>query len=72
MNIVFGSLYLVFFLGCFLVVLFIAYHIVRYSMSRATMLFGLTLFLSVASVLLLSNAVLFLSLPLHALLAKTF
>lgn len=70
MKSLFGSLYLILFFSYIAAALFIAYHIIRYSLSRTALIFGLTLFLSVFVSLLLSNMTLFFSLPLDSLLPK--
>jgi hypothetical protein len=72
MKSLFGSLYLVLFFSYVIAAVFIAYHIIRYSLSRTAMIFGLALFLTVFVVLLLSNMTLFFSLPLDSLLPKNF
>jgi hypothetical protein len=72
MKSLFGSLYLILFFSYIIAAVFIAYHIIRYSLNRTAMIFGLALFLSVFVVLLLSNITLFFSLPLDSLLPKNF
>jgi len=47
--------------------LFVIFHIVRYSVKRNLAFFGVTLFVSVFFLLLISNYLLFFSLPLNEL-----
>jgi hypothetical protein len=72
MKSLFGSLYLILFFSYVIAALFITFHIIRYSLSRTAMIFGLTLFLLVFVTLLLSNVALFFSLPLDSLFPKHF
>lgn len=68
---VFGLLYTLLFFSCVLAAFFIVFHFLRYSLNRRMALFAITLFLTVFSVLLIVNAMLFLSLPLGTLLPQT-
>lgn len=52
-------LYLTLFLGAVLTALFIVYHIVRYSLTKKSAVFGVTFFGSVFLVFLFVNAFLF-------------
>lgn len=70
MQMIFGSLYAVVFLGYMGTALFICYHLLRYSGNRKQAVFTTALFLSVLGVLLATNVVTFLSLPLDELLPK--
>lgn len=72
MREIFGLLYTLLFFSYVATALFIVYHIVRYSMSRGAMLFGLVLFLSVITILVFTNAMIFFSLPLDAFIPKNF
>ncbi len=70
MKAVFGLLYAVLFFGYIVTALFIFYHIVRYSINRVAMIFGASLFIIVLGILLVSNAVIFFSLPIDAFIPK--
>lgn len=65
MQLFFGIFYLVFFAGVVITSLFILFHLSRYSLNRGLALGMTTLFLFVTAVLLLSNSVLFFSLPIE-------
>lgn len=56
---IFSLLYLALFFGAILTALFIVYHIVRYSLTRQSAVFGVIFFGSVFLVLLFANAFLF-------------
>ncbi len=60
---IFGISYLLLFFSYILIALFVVYHIFRFSLKRGTALFGVTLFSTVFFVLLITNTLLFLSLP---------
>lgn len=68
MQALFGLLYAFLFLSYVFTTLFIVYHIAHYSLDKKTALFGILLFLAVASVLLFTNALLFFTLPFDELL----
>jgi hypothetical protein len=68
----FGLLYTALFFGYIATALFIVFHIVRYSLKRSSMLFGLTLFLVVFFVLIFTNAIIFFSLPFDKMLPSSF
>lgn len=68
MQLIFGLLYTVLFVSFVVTALFIVFHLVRYSLNRTVSIFGTFFFIAVFSVLLLSNAILFFSLPLDSLL----
>lgn len=72
MRSIFGLLYTVLFFSYIATALFVVFHIVRYSIKRSSMLFGLVLFLVVFFVLILTNAVIFFSLPLDKMLPLSF
>lgn len=72
MQQIFGLLYTVLFFSYIATALFVVFHIVRYSLKRSSMLFGLTLFLVVFIVLIFTNAIIFFSLPLDKMLPKSF
>lgn len=62
-----GLIYTILFFSYIATSIFIVYHIVRYSLSRQTAIFGVTLFITVLTVLLFTNALIFFSLPLDTL-----
>jgi len=62
LNII-GIFYLIIFFSFLLVALFIIFHIVRYSINKTSSFFMLIIFVSVFSVLLISNIALFFSVP---------
>jgi hypothetical protein len=68
MTSILGLIYPLFFLSYVLVAMFIVFHILRYSLKRSAALFGVTLFLTVFLVLLVTNILIFVSLPLGTLL----
>ncbi|MCD6149278.1 hypothetical protein J7J13_00645 [bacterium] len=63
MSNIIGIFYSVIFLSFALAALFIVFHIVRYSINKTSSLVMLVVFISVFSVLLISNMVLFFSVP---------
>lgn len=63
----FGLLYLVFFIGCVTAALFILFHLLRYALDKKMALFMSLVFTVVTLVLLTTNTILFLSLPLDTL-----
>lgn len=71
MQIFFGVAYLLFFLGVVVASLFIMFHLSRYSLNRKLAVGMTVLFVSVSAVLLWSNSLIFLSLPLDTLLIPT-
>lgn len=71
MQLFFGITYLLFFAGVVIVSLFIMFHLSRYSLNRKLAIGMTVLFVSVSAVLLLSNSVIFLNLPLDTLLIPT-
>lgn len=72
MQSVFGLLYITLFMSYIATALFIVFHISRYSLKRSSMLLGLALFLVVFGVLLLTNALIFFSLPLNEIAPQSF
>lgn len=68
MQLFFGITYLLFFAGVVIASLFIMFHLSRYSMNRRLAVGMTGLFIAVTAILLWSNSVLFLSLPLDTLL----
>lgn len=72
MQSIFGILYLLLFFSYLAMALFIVFHIFRYSLRRHLALFGATLFIVVFLVLLTTNALIFLSLPLGTLFSHSF
>ncbi len=71
MHLLFGIAYLIFFFCVVIASLFIMFHLSRYSLNRQLAV-GITgLFVVVTAVLLWSNSLLFLSLPLDTLLIPT-
>lgn len=72
MQSIFGLLYVVLFFSYIAAALFIVFHLLRYSLKRSSALFGVTLFLLVFFVLVSTNILIFYSLPLDELLARTF
>ncbi|MDP3957311.1 MAG: hypothetical protein Q8Q10_02310 [bacterium] len=69
---IFGLLYALLFFSYVIMALFIVFHIFRYSLKRSTANFGATLFLIVFLILIFTNAILFFSLPLGALLPHSY
>lgn len=72
MQSIFGLLYTILFFSYIATALFIVFHIVRYSLKRGLALFGVTLFLVVFTALIFTNALIFFSLPLDAILSRSF
>lgn len=68
----FGIFYSILFLGYAFVSFFIIFHLGRYSLTRASAVFSITLFSVVLVVLLFTNALLFFSLPFESLLSNFF
>jgi hypothetical protein len=71
MQLFFGIAYLLFFLGVVIASLFIMFHLSRYSLNRKLAVGMTILFVSVSAILLWSNSLIFLSLPLDTLLIPT-
>ncbi len=67
----FGIVYLIFFLGCIIASLFILFHLLRYALDRQMALIMGLVFASVVLVLLITNTILFFSIPFDALLPTT-
>ena len=63
----FGLFYFVFFFSCIVAALFILFHLLRYALDRKMALLMSLVFTSVALVLLVTNAILFFSIPLDNL-----
>lgn len=61
-------LYLVIILFFLVAAFFIAYHIIKYSLSRAEMIISLSIFLSVFLVLIFSNLYLFFSIRMDRII----
>lgn len=72
MQLIFGLLYTVLFMSFLVTALFIAFHLLRYSLNRKASLFGTLFFVAVFTVLLFSSAIIFFSLPLASLLPAPF
>ncbi|MFA9262469.1 MAG: hypothetical protein ACEQSB_03905 [Undibacterium sp.] len=68
MQIFFGITYLLFFAGVVIASLFIMFHLSRYAINRRLATGMTVLFVVVTSILLFSNSMLFLSLPIDSLL----
>jgi len=68
MQLFFGVTYLLFFTGVVIASLFIMFHLSRYAINRRLATGMTVLFVVVTSVLLFSNSMLFLSLPIDTLL----
>ena len=71
MRFIFGSLYTILFLSYVMTALFIVFHLLRYSLDRKMAIFSTLFFVTVFTILLLSNGILFFSLPLESLLPTT-
>ena len=71
MQLFFGIAYLLFFLGVVIASLFIMFHLSRYSLNRKLAIGMTALFVSVSAILLWTNSLIFLSLPLDTLLIPT-
>lgn len=69
MRFVFGLLYTFLFFSFIITGLFIVFHLLRYSIDRKVAIFGTLLFVTVLTILLFTNAVLFFSLPIEELLS---
>lgn len=67
MRLILGLLYTVLFLSYVATALFIVFHLLRYSLNRKVSVLGTALFVAVFVILLLSNSLLFFSLPLENL-----
>lgn len=67
-----GLIYTILFFSYVATSVFIVYHIVRYSLSRQAAIFGVALFVTVLTVLLFTNAILFFSLPLDTLIPSVY
>lgn len=67
-----GLLYALLFLTYVATALFIVFHILRYSLSRRMAVFATVLFLGVLTVLLLTNALIFFSLPFDTFIPKNY
>ncbi len=68
MQLIFGILYTVLFLSFVVTALFIVFHLLRYTLNRKMAVLSTILFLSVFTILLITNAMIFFSLPLADLL----
>ncbi len=68
MRLIFGLLYTVLFLSYVTTAFFIVFHLLRYSIDRKAAVFSTIFFLTVFTILLFTNAVLFFSLPLEDIL----
>lgn len=68
MQLIFGLLYTILFLCYVMTALFIVFHLLRYSIDRKMAFFSTVFFLTVFTILLVSNSLLFFSLPLDSLL----
>jgi len=64
----FAICYLVFFLGCVIASLFILFHLLRYALDRKMAILMSLIFTTVVAVLLITNTILFFSMPLDQLL----
>ena len=71
MQFIFGVLYTILFLCYVMTALFIVFHLLRYSLDRKMAIFSTLFFVTVFTILLLSNGILFFSLPLESLLPTT-
>lgn len=68
MQLIFGILYTILFLSYVMTALFIVFHLLRYALNRKMALLSTVFFLTVFTILLFSNSLLFFSLPLDSLL----
>lgn len=66
----FGILYAFLFLGLALASFFILFHLSRYTLNRRVASLAALLFIAVTAILLLTNAALFLQLPLQELVPQ--
>lgn len=71
MRFIFGSLYTILFLSYVMTALFVVFHLMRYSLDRKMAVFSTLFFVTVFTILLLSNGILFFSLPFESLLPTT-
>jgi hypothetical protein len=65
MRPIIGLLYTLYFFALVTTALFIIFHLMRYSLNRKVALFGTLFFLTVFSILLFTNALIFFSLPIE-------
>jgi hypothetical protein len=72
MSIIFSVVYIIFFLFWIIASLFVVYHIVRYSLDKKAAVLMLLIFISVTSLLLLTNVILFSSLRLDEMFQLNF
>jgi hypothetical protein len=70
MRLVFGLLYTFLFFSFVVTGLFIVFHLLRYSIDRKVAIFGTLLFVTVLTLLLFTNAILFFSLPIEELISS--
>lgn len=63
MNLLFGAMYMLFLLGSLLVSFFIVFHLAKYSINRGFARLTIVFFLVGTTILLVSNVLLFFSLP---------
>ena len=68
MRLVFGLLYTIFLFSLIATALFIAFHLLRYSLNRKMASWTTIFFLVIFTILLVTNAGLFFSLPFESLL----
>ena len=66
MQTLFHLVYTLAFLGYILLTLFIVYHIARFSMNKRVAVFVMIFFITGTILLLISNAILFFSIPLES------
>ncbi|MBP9727952.1 MAG: hypothetical protein KBD27_01095 [Candidatus Moranbacteria bacterium] len=71
MQLIFGILYTILFLSYVMTALFVVFHLLRYSLNRRMAVLSTLFFVGIFLILLLSNSILFFSLPLESLLPMT-
>lgn len=72
MRLIVGLFYTFLFFSYLTLALFIVFHLLRYSLNRKVAVMSTIFFLTVFTVLVLTNATIFFSLPLDTLLPPSF
>ena len=72
MQAILGLLYSVIFICYVFAIVFVIFHLLRYSLNQHYGRIGALVFIAVAAILLITNALLFLNLPLDEILSTSF
>lgn len=72
MQAILGLLYSVIFICYVFAIVFVVFHLLRYSLNQHYGRIGALVFIAVAAILLITNALLFLNLPLDEILSTSF